>query len=364
MHHFEMGQVFSLQHEIITSNVQSKAIMVMIYDKRTFKPISITDFVNAPTSFTTCPVILYEPCDGVHPPCISHLPERHSYVDTVRTLHQSFKITPYQFKTFRLWMLISPTISQSHMKEVLDASRHYNFSNFQSTSAVEAASLFYDLKGISSFASALSQPTTNVRCSSPVRPFGSLAPSTLLMRRSQKATTLQTTFAVATKVTKEVSNDCDMIVDGLYIGGESAARNTTKLKDLGITHIVNLNKQDCGEVELPDGVRLFSVKMQDSEFQDLHEGFWEAVKFVTEAILTGGRVLVHCHRGISRSAALCVAYLMESRMLSFDAALNMVTQQRPIVKINQGFEEQLRAREVKPARLNMRGKKLLVNLVV
>lgn len=363
-----MGQVFSLEHEIKPSDIPTKAIMMLKYENKKFHPISFLDFVKAPADFTSHPVIAYEPYDGVCPKCDPELRDRVAHTDTVRAVQQSFRITPYQCKGFRMWTIMSQTISQSQIKEVLDAMRTFKFSDFQSTRALEASSIFYDLKSISSLNAALRPPSAGMRCSSPARcGLGSLTSAgPLIARRSQQATSLQTTFSMldAPKTPSARSNDCDKIVDRLYIGGESAAANTSRLKTLGITHIVNLNGQISTEAEFCRGFTCFAVKMRDSEFEELPAEFWDAVQFVREALLTGGCVLVHCRRGISRSAALCVAYLMESQMISFDAALHMVTQQRPVVKINPGFEEQLRAREVKPRPLSMKGKKLLLNLVV
>ncbi|KAK8893728.1 hypothetical protein M9Y10_022157 [Tritrichomonas musculus] len=86
----------------------------------------------------------------------------------------------------------------------------------------------------------------------------------------------------------------------------------------------------------------FNVRLSDSVFQDLNEDFWGALHFVEQAIHSGGNVLAHCRRGISRSAALCVAYLMDDRGMSFDDAFALLKRQRPSVNINQGFEDQLR----------------------
>lgn len=57
--------------------------------------------------------------------------------------------------------------------------------------------------------------------------------------------------------------------------------------------------------------------------------------------LAAGRVLVHCARGISRSATLALAYLMIRERLSLVAALELVCQHRNILP-NAGFLEQLR----------------------
>ena len=154
-----------------------------------------------------------------------------------------------------------------------------------------------------------------------------------------------------------------MVIDSLYIGSETAARNGSLMASLGITHIVNLGEDDKN-AEFK-GFEYYTIKMSDSVFEDLNDDFWRGVDVISEAISGGGCVLVHCRRGISRSAALVVAYLMEARKLSFDAAFSLLKQQRPAVNINQGFVEQLKAREAtQRAKNQFRGKSLLLNLVL
>lgn len=58
-------------------------------------------------------------------------------------------------------------------------------------------------------------------------------------------------------------------------------------------------------------------------------------------LLSAGRVLVHCARGISCSATVALAYLMIRERLSLVVALELVCQRRNILP-NAGFLEQLR----------------------
>lgn len=53
------------------------------------------------------------------------------------------------------------------------------------------------------------------------------------------------------------------------------------------------------------------------------------------------RILVHCRRGISRSAAIVTAYLMASEGISFDAAFGRVLERRNCVSLNLAFQEKL-----------------------
>lgn len=62
----------------------------------------------------------------------------------------------------------------------------------------------------------------------------------------------------------------------------------------------------------------------------------------TDEIKTkGGRVFVHCHAGISRSATVCIAYLMQHKKVSMTDAYKYVQSRRPIISPNLGFMGQL-----------------------
>lgn len=52
-------------------------------------------------------------------------------------------------------------------------------------------------------------------------------------------------------------------------------------------------------------------------------------------------MLVHCHAGVSRSSACVIAYLMQSKGLSFQAAFQFASLRRPIIFPNMGFQQQL-----------------------
>ncbi|KAF2896227.1 hypothetical protein ILUMI_09948, partial [Ignelater luminosus] len=56
---------------------------------------------------------------------------------------------------------------------------------------------------------------------------------------------------------------------------------------------------------------------------------------------SGGKTLLHCIAGVSRSAALCIAYLMKYHRFSLLDAYNYVKLKRPIIRPNCGFFRQL-----------------------
>jgi protein-tyrosine phosphatase len=321
--------------------------MIFRYEKGSFESISFRDFIRAPASFTTTPIVIYEPFKGAQPVCDPICDERISSADLSRVVHQTFKVTPILFKQYRLWTLAASTLSLFAIRELQESMKAFPWGDLVCGSAADPEDLFFDVKPDTPFLSAFRPTQSAVRSSSPAK-LAATPPVSLMARRSQQATTLQTTFTRSTPLIGEVSllgsNEYDKIVDSLWIGSENAARNGNLLSSLGITHVVHLNGSEARS-GYPSGFQYAIVRLSDSPFEELSQEFWESVKFVIEAIEAGGAVFVHCRRGICRSAAFCVAYLMESRNLPFDAALTLVKQKRPICEINQGFTDQLKAHE-------------------
>jgi len=59
-----------------------------------------------------------------------------------------------------------------------------------------------------------------------------------------------------------------------------------------------------------------------------------------------GKVLVHCQAGISRSATICIAYLMFDKNITADEAFDFLKAKRSVVSPNLSFMRQLMEFEV------------------
>ncbi|KAJ4464627.1 protein-tyrosine phosphatase-like protein [Lentinula edodes] len=131
----------------------------------------------------------------------------------------------------------------------------------------------------------------------------------------------------------------DEIVDKqLFIGNLSAAVSSELRKQLGITHILSV----CPEFP-STGLNHLTIAVDDSEYEDLLIRLPEACRFIQNALNNGGKVLVHCVMGVSRSATVLSAYLMQSRKLNPSQALELIRTCRPCVQPNYGFLKQLDA---------------------
>lgn len=65
--------------------------------------------------------------------------------------------------------------------------------------------------------------------------------------------------------------------------------------------------------------------------------FKRCFEFINFAISSGGKVLVHCYAGISRSATVVIAYLMSTQDKSFREAYDFVKSKRSEINPNEGF---------------------------
>jgi len=129
----------------------------------------------------------------------------------------------------------------------------------------------------------------------------------------------------------------DEILPGqLYIGNLEAAMSTEIRQQRGISHIISV----CPEFKSTGDVHL-SIPIDDWEYEDLLVHLSKCCEFIQHALDHGGAVLVHCVMGISRSAAVVAAYLMKSKKLNPQEAIQSIKQHRPIVQPNYGFVKQL-----------------------
>lgn len=83
----------------------------------------------------------------------------------------------------------------------------------------------------------------------------------------------------------------------------SAAQSDDTKKKLGITHILSV----CPEYA-STGPNHLVIPVDDSEYDDLLIHLPDGCRFIEEALAHGGRLLIHCVMGISRSTTVCTCF--------------------------------------------------------
>lgn len=141
--------------------------------------------------------------------------------------------------------------------------------------------------------------------------------------------------------------DCDEVYPNVFIGDAGAARNKSYLRRIGITHVVNTAEGNRYGMVNTDahfyrdsGIRYMGLPLLDLPSARIHQYFYAAADFIDDAIKSGGKVLVHCLMGMSRSSTITIAYLMLKVGMPAPMALRMCRQHRDI-RPNDGFLQQL-----------------------
>uniref|UniRef100_UPI0037E97F42 dual specificity protein phosphatase 13A-like n=1 Tax=Semicossyphus pulcher TaxID=241346 RepID=UPI0037E97F42 len=142
----------------------------------------------------------------------------------------------------------------------------------------------------------------------------------------------------------------DEVWQNLYLGDMFMSHDKLGLWQLGITHVLNAahGKLCCKGSDDFYGttVKYLGVPANDLPTFDLSPFFYPAAEFIHQALTSGGKVFVHCAVGVSRSAALVLAYLMIHHHLSLLSSARCVQQKRWIFP-NRGFQRQLIALDKK-----------------
>ncbi|KAK1360032.1 Dual specificity protein phosphatase PHS1 [Heracleum sosnowskyi] len=130
-----------------------------------------------------------------------------------------------------------------------------------------------------------------------------------------------------------------LISDTLFIGGALAARSQYTLQHLGITHILCLCSNEIGQSDsqYPDIFEYRNFSINDEEDANIDDLFAEARHFIDNVEHIGGKVLVHCFEGRSRSATVVLAYLMLKKNFTLLKAWNTLKRVHRRAQPNDGF---------------------------
>ena len=129
----------------------------------------------------------------------------------------------------------------------------------------------------------------------------------------------------------------------LFLGTSEHALDETLLARLGMTHVVNCTKDVPNEFEKKNrqGFQLsyHRVPVDDMENEPIDLYFSSTINFIAAAIdeKQSNKVLVHCVAGLSRAAAIVIAFLVAHKKMGFKAAHDLLKGKRQRVRPNVGF---------------------------
>jgi len=128
----------------------------------------------------------------------------------------------------------------------------------------------------------------------------------------------------------------------LLVGDREDAADAALLLRLKVTHILNV------ATRLPPPAHAGSfvyrlLPIADTDAQSIRGILPRALAHIRDAHASGGRVLVHCVMGVSRSVTVAAAYLVWARggALPLARALRLLQARRPCALPNAGFRAQL-----------------------
>lgn len=128
-----------------------------------------------------------------------------------------------------------------------------------------------------------------------------------------------------------------IIDDFIYLGNAHISKNKEYLKQIGITHILNL----AGKCYFPSDFIYKICHFKDAIDIDILEKLDSIFNFINDVKNIKGKLFIHCLGGISRSPTIVIAYLIKEHNLKLDDAYVYLKNIKPCIKPNIGFLQQL-----------------------
>ncbi|KAG0057081.1 Dual specificity protein phosphatase 1 [Gryganskiella cystojenkinii] len=174
-------------------------------------------------------------------------------------------------------------------------------------------------------------------------------------------------FSVECGVASPYSAQPVSVLPHLFLGAEHNAMDVTTLNKLGITGVLNVAVEIAEDEEKEKesestttkstivtvqgkhssptnsnnhGIQYKSLAWTHHQ-QNLLSEFPEGFEFIDGIRSEGGKVLVHCQLGVSRSASMVIAYVMKTREMGLTDAYDFVKARSAVISPNMGLMYQL-----------------------
>ena len=131
------------------------------------------------------------------------------------------------------------------------------------------------------------------------------------------------------------------ITPNLYLTSAYGASSPTALRAKGITCVVNATLSFQVPTPKYTDIEHIRVPVDDVPSANLSLYFDRVADKIYNVKKAGGRCLVHCYAGRSRSASLIIVYLMKYEGMTLKKAHSFVRGRRPVIRPNPGFWKQM-----------------------
>lgn len=124
------------------------------------------------------------------------------------------------------------------------------------------------------------------------------------------------------------------IIPNLFLGDITSSQSKDFYKQVGIGMVVNCSK-NIPFLEEPHlhfkRVRLpVDDNLQDEEIENMYKWSFKTIRTIWDAYKTHTPILVHCHAGMQRSAAIVAMFLIFFHRCSHTEAIQRIQQRRAI----------------------------------
>lgn len=142
---------------------------------------------------------------------------------------------------------------------------------------------------------------------------------------------------------EDITDDCSKVDTCLFVGNAKVAYDKDYLRKHDIKAIIDVsNSSNSYPYKTRSPPTVLKLEINDTPTENILQHFETTYNFIYEHIEINRPVLVHCRSGVSRSATIVAAYLIQNQGITCEDALEIIQEKRPIVRPNPGFMAQLK----------------------
>ena len=133
------------------------------------------------------------------------------------------------------------------------------------------------------------------------------------------------------------NDDFNIVYPNIYIGNYSSSTNLESLTALGITHIISVIPSF--NPPFPDKFNYLHIEAYDDESQDMKVHFEKTNKYISDCLTQGGKCLIHCMVGRSRSVSVFMAFIIYIIHNKFNQSIIKIDNDGEIHSLSEGSND-------------------------